>query len=204
MVKSRGHHCGDIDLSGYLDNTVGPVSLVLDLRITHDRVGSSVDPNLNGHLRYPNNLDRSINESAGDKIRKYRVDYNNNPPSVVSFMPSIASTSGRLHNEFIRLLFLQAHRETDRFFAASGVQLAQHNSGLFHFRRAAYSAQLKSKCGNLLAKAAALRINLNLDGTPITSKCHTHPSHSQTSRLLTSSLSLGVPVPRPTQCMRVV
>jgi len=30
---------------------------------------------------------------------------------------------------------------------------------------------------------------------------HTHPSHSQTSRLLTSSLSLGVPVPRPTQCV---
>ena len=119
VVKSRGHHCGDIDLSGYLDNTVGPVSLVLDLRITHDRVGSSVDPNLNEHLRYPNNLDRSINESAGDKIRKYRVDYNNNPPSVVSFMTAIASTSGRLQNEFIRLLFLQAHRETDRFFEAS-------------------------------------------------------------------------------------
>jgi hypothetical protein len=34
------------------------------------------------------------------------------------------------------------------------------------------------------------------------SKSHTHPSHSQTSRLLTSSLSLGVPVPRPTQCVR--
>jgi hypothetical protein len=39
-----------------------------------------------------------------------------------------------------------------------------------------------------------LRINLNLDGAPIVSKSHTHPSHSQTSRLLTSSLSLGVPV----------
>ena len=33
---------------------------------------------------------------------------------------------------------------------------------------------------------------------PITSKSHTHPSHSQTSRLLTSSISLGVPVPRTT------
>ncbi len=44
--------------------------------------------------------------------------------------------------------------------------------------------------------------NLNLDGVPIASKSHTHPSHSQTSRLITSSLSLGVPVPRPTQCMR--
>jgi hypothetical protein len=47
-----------------------------------------------------------------------------------------------------------------------------------------------------------LRVHLNLDGDPITSNSHTHPSHSQTSRLLTSSLSLGVPVPRPTQCMR--
>jgi hypothetical protein len=56
--------------------------------------------------------------------------------------------------------------------------------------------------GLALAKAAALRINLNLDGAPIASKSHTHPSHSQTSRLLTSSLSLGVPVPRPTQCVR--
>ena len=49
--------------------------------------------------------------------------------------------------------------------------------------------------------AAVLRINLNIDGTPITSRTHTHPSHSPTSRLLTSSLSLGVPVPRTTECM---
>jgi hypothetical protein len=119
-------------------------------------------------------------------------------------MPAIASTSGRLHSEFVRLLFLQAHRETDRFFAASGVQLAQSNSGLFHFRRAAFSSHLKSKIGNILAKAAALRVNLNLEGAPITSRTHTHPSHSQTSRLLTSSLPLGVPVPRATQCMRGV
>ena len=117
-------------------------------------------------------------------------------------MTAIVCTSGRLHCELIRLLFLQTHPETDRFFAASGVQSAQSNMGaFFHFRRAAFSAQLKSKCGLLLAKAVALRINLNLDGAPIASKSHTHPSHSQTSRLLTSSLSLGVPVPRPTQCM---
>jgi hypothetical protein len=58
--------------------------------------------------------------------------------------------------------------------------------------------------GLALAKAAALRININIDGAPIASKSYTHPSHSQTSRLLTSSLSLGVPVPRPTQCVRGV
>jgi len=36
---------------------------------------------------------------------------------------------------------------------------------------------------------SSLRISLILDGEPITSKSHTHPSDSQTSRLLTSSLS---------------
>ena len=85
-------------------------------------------------------IDRSINEAAADKIRKYRADYNNNPPSVVSFMPAIPSTSGRLHSEFIRLLFLQAHRETDRFFAASGVPPAQSTSGgFFHFHHLDYN-----------------------------------------------------------------
>ncbi len=81
-----------------------------------------------------------------------------------------------------------------------GVQLPRTNSGQFHFRRAAFSSILKSRVGNILPKAATLSINLNLDGVSIS---HTHPSHSQTSRLLTSSLSLGIPVPRPTQCMRV-
>ncbi len=170
--------------------------LVLDLRIAHDRMGSSADPSLNGHLKYPNNLDQSLNDAVADKIRKYCADYNNMAPSPVSFIPSIASTSGRLHSEFVRLLFLQSHRETDRFFAASGVQFAQTNpGGQFHFRRAAFLTQLKRKVGLSLAKAAALRINLNLDGAPIASKSHTHPSHSQTSHLLTSSSSLGVPVP---------
>ncbi len=116
MVKSRGQHYGDIELVGYLANTVDPVPLGLDLRIVHDRVGSSTDPTLNGHLRYPNNLDQPLNDTATDKIRKYRADYNNNPPSPVSFMTAIVGTSGRLHSKFIRLLFLQTHRETDRFF----------------------------------------------------------------------------------------
>jgi hypothetical protein len=199
---SRGQHCGDIELTGYLANESGPVPLVVDLRIAHDRVGSSTDPTLNGHLKYPNNLDQSLNDGTADKIRKYRADYNNRPSSVVSFMPAIASTSGRLHNEFVRLLFLQVHRETDLFFATSGVQSAQTTSGMFHLRRASFSSGLQSKVGLALAKAAALRININLDGVSISSKSHTHPSHSQTSRLLTSSLSLGVPVPRPTQCVR--
>ena len=42
----------------------GPVPLVLDLRVAHDRWGSSSDPSINGHLHYPNDIDRSLNEDA--------------------------------------------------------------------------------------------------------------------------------------------
>jgi hypothetical protein len=35
--------------------------------------------------------------------------------------------------------------------------------GQFHYRRVAFSSQIKSKVENILTKAAALRINLNID-----------------------------------------
>jgi hypothetical protein len=45
-----------------------------DLRLGHERFGSSSDPSINGHLHYPHDVDRSLNETADDKIRKYRDD----------------------------------------------------------------------------------------------------------------------------------
>jgi hypothetical protein len=47
---------------------------------------SSSDPSINGLLHYPNDIDRSLNEVADDEIRKYHVDYNNNPPNDISFV----------------------------------------------------------------------------------------------------------------------
>jgi hypothetical protein len=61
VVKSRGQHCGDLELAAYLANEAGPVPLVLDLRIAHDRIGSSANPALNGTLTHPNNIDESLN-----------------------------------------------------------------------------------------------------------------------------------------------
>ena len=96
-----------------------------------DNKTNKPNPNVNGHLHYPNDLDGSLKEAAVDKIRKYRADYNNNPPNSISFMSAIASTSGSLHSELVRLLFLQDHRETDHFFATSGVQLTQSDRVFF-------------------------------------------------------------------------
>ena len=51
--------------------------------------------------------------------------------------------------------------------------------------------QLKSKVVNIITKDTTLWMNLNIDGTPISSH-----AHSQTSHLLSTSLSLGTPFPR--------
>ena len=89
----------------------------------------------------------------------------------------VASTSGRVHSELARLIFLQTHREITKYFEAHGKQLAQNTHlDTFHFKRATFYNGIKSKIGLVLAKAAALRITLNFDGAPIPSRAYTHPS----------------------------
>jgi hypothetical protein len=88
MATSRGQRCGDIELAGYLANAAGLVPLVLD-----HTTDSGVVLSINENLHYPNDVDRSLNEAAADKIRKYRADYNNNPPTAISFMPAIIAST---------------------------------------------------------------------------------------------------------------
>ena len=138
----------------------------------------------------------SPHESVTDKIRQYHTDYNNRPSNPISFMTVIVSTSALWICDFYSLIgkltvFLQLQEFCQ-------VHLAQTNH---HFRRSVFSSQLKSKVGHILVKDSALRIMLNVDGTPTVSRSHTHPLHTQKSRLLTSYLSLDVPDPRSTQCM---
>jgi hypothetical protein len=94
-----------MQLAAYLANAADAVPLVLDLRIAHERWASRSDPSLNGLLHYPNDFDGPLNEAAADKARQYRVAYNNRPSNAISCMPTMASTSGHLHCEFVRLLF---------------------------------------------------------------------------------------------------
>jgi hypothetical protein len=69
-----------------------------------------------------------------------------------------------MHVEFLRLLFLQAHRETESHFTAAGMSSQRNQSDSVRFKRAACYQSLKSKVGLAAAKAAALRINLNVEG----------------------------------------
>ncbi len=122
----------------------------------------------NGQLHYPDVLDRPLHETDVKKNGQDRDDNKNCPSNAISFIPGVDSTSGLLHCDFVCLLFWQTHRETDCFFAASGVHLTQTNTQ-YHYRHVTFSSQLKSKVRHILDKTVVLRINLNIDDEPITS-----------------------------------
>jgi len=68
--------------------------------------------------------------------------------------------------------------------AVSGFHHEQHNQNQFRFRRSSFYSQFKSKVdNNILVKVTVLYINLNIDGDPLVSRTHPHPSHLQTSHL---------------------
>src|SRR6056300_162548 len=160
-------------------------NLVIDLNITHNRHGRSTsNPHTNGHLTHPDSLDRPLEIAARAKIIKHQAAYSNN--NSTSFMPGVASTSGRLHCELLRLLLIQAHRETEKYCRLFGVP-AQTNQDSFRYKRAAFYSAIKGKVGLIFAKAAALRININTDGSPVAmGRTHINTSHIHRT-LLTSS-----------------
>jgi hypothetical protein len=91
-------------------------SLVFDLSITHDRFGSNSHVQQNGSLSHPQDLDCPMRVAAQRKTNDYKQTYADNQN--MSFSPPIMRTSNRMHGEFLRLLFLQAHRETESHFTA--------------------------------------------------------------------------------------
>ena len=66
----------------------------------------------NGAKRFAQNQDRVLIDTAKRKVSRYRLDYLQQDKA---FLPLVASTSGRWHAEFIRLLYFLAHRSALAF-----------------------------------------------------------------------------------------
>jgi hypothetical protein len=108
-----------VEIRNFLRNQAGSRSLVFALSITHERYGSSSHPLQNGHLTHPQDINSPLHVAAERKMNSYRQQYIDNQN--ISFLPAIVSTSTRMHGEFLSLLFLQAHRETEAHFNATGM-----------------------------------------------------------------------------------
>ena len=171
----------------------GSRSLVFDLSITHDRIGSSCQVQQNGSLSHKQDLDAPLRMAAQRKINSYRQQYADNQN--ISFLLAIMTNSSRMHCDFLRLLFLQAHPETTAHFNVTGLPSQQNRSdNAFQFKRVAFYTGLKSKVGLVAATATALRINLNIQGFSVVAPSLHAPSHAPL--LLSLLLSHNLPLPR--------
>ena len=171
ITPATGKERGDLEIKDYVvlqkpleqaDRLPPPRTLILDFTLTHTRFGSS-HVHTTGQLTNTRRsdgapeLDGALREVARKKILHYRQLYLNRPDPIV-FLPAAVDTTGRLYDDFSRLLFLHAHRE-----ASALANEIPEESGQFRFLRAARHANIKGSVGLILAKASAMRISIPLD-----------------------------------------
>jgi hypothetical protein len=78
--------------------------------------------------------------------------------------PSTWDAPGQRQGQTLSSATQEAQAELDAHFTATGIPSQQKNSDMFRLLRAAFYQSLKWKVGLAAAKAAALRINLNIEG----------------------------------------
>ncbi len=139
-----------------------PRTLILDFTMTHTRYGRSL-LNLNGQLTNTRRSDGAP-EPDGDikvvvrkKIIHYHLLYIDRPEPI-SFMLVAVDTSDRIYDDFLRLLFMHAHRE-----ASALSNDIPEESGHFRFLRTACLPNIKGSVGLILEKVSVMRISIPID-----------------------------------------
>ena len=155
VPTSSGQKRGDLEIKRL--NVAGTPDIVVDVAVVHDFHGSVVDAERHGQLRHPN-PDKVLIDKAVTKVQgnEYRRDYLQNRGK--AFLPLIMSTSGRLHGEFVRLLYILAHRRAVRFFEALGYEPCYEE---LCQRRGSFFFQHRARIGLAGAQAVAVRMGGN-------------------------------------------
>ena len=131
VPTSDGYRRADLHVVGA--HLMGKDDLVVDVTVRHDFTGDARDVLRHGTLRNPDRPNQLLDQAAADKIRNYRELYARNRS--LAFLPACLSTSGRIHIEFLRLLYFLADRQAADYFTALGYE---PHKGEFCHRRGVY------------------------------------------------------------------
>ena len=162
MYETTGEEEGKLleELENRITNSKPPLIpewtrwLIVDVALVHDFHGNVIDPARHGQPRHPNPdkvlIDTAVAKAQGNE---YRPDYLRNHNK--AFLPLVMSTSGRLHSEFVRLLYILAHQRAVRFFATLNYEPCDED---LCQRRGAFFFQHRARIGLAGAQATALRM----------------------------------------------
>jgi hypothetical protein len=150
VPKSLGQKRGDLEIKRL--NVAGTSDIIIGVAVVHEFHGSVGQADRHSQLRHPNPdkvlIDKAVTKAQGNE---YHRDYLHNHNK--AFLPLIMSTSGRLHGEFVRLLYILAHRRAVRFFEALGYEPCYEE---LCQRRRSYFFQHRARIGLAGAQAVAL------------------------------------------------
>jgi hypothetical protein len=171
ITPATGKERGELEIKDYVvlqksqeqvDRLPPPRTLILDFTLTYTRYGSS-HVHSTGQLTNTRRsvgapeLDGALREVARKKILHYHQLYINRPDPI-SFLPTVVDTTGRLYDDFSRLLFLHTHRE-----ASALANEIPEESGQFRFLCATCYANIKGSVELILTKVSVMRISIPLD-----------------------------------------
>ena len=106
-----------------------------------------------GTLRHQD-IDLELVQRAQKKVDKYRGGYQAHGLRH-AFMPAIVSTSGRIHGELLRLLYILADRKTTRSFQALGEEV-EADAEAERWRRSEFFWHMRASLGLACAQVATL------------------------------------------------
>jgi hypothetical protein len=171
ITPATGKERDDLEIKDYVvlqkpqeqsDRLPPPRTLILDFTLTHTRYDSS-HVHTTGQLTNTRRsgdapeLDGTLREVSRKKILHYH-QLHINRPDPIAFLPAAVDTTGRLYDDFSRLLFLHDHRE-----GSTVSNEIPEESDQFHFLRVVCYSNIKGSVGLILAKASGMRISIPLD-----------------------------------------
>ena len=150
VPTSDGYRRADLHVVGA--HLMGKDDLVVDVTVRLDLIGDARDVLRKGTLRNPDRPDQLLDQAAADKTRNYREPYARNRS--LAFLPACMSTSGRIHSEFLRLLYFLSDNQASDYFTALGYE--PHKEEYCH-RRGVCLHQHRCAIGLACAQAVAIR-----------------------------------------------
>ena len=128
----------------------------IDVTLRGEFHDSCIDPACNGEASYadPNGV---IDAAVKAKLDNYQHDYSERN---FLFLPAVMTTSGRISGDFLRLLYILAHRQAANFFTRMGIPDPSSESKAYKQRRGTYFYYNRAAIGLACAQATAMRIDI--------------------------------------------
>jgi hypothetical protein len=150
VLTSAGKQRADLEILNI--QVAQQIDLLVDVTLRHDFVGAGHNGLNQGQLRNPDNPDKILDSAAADKIRHYRAPYRQY--RYVAFLPACMTTPGRIHGEFLRLLYFMSNKQAVDYFEALGYDA--HKEEFCH-RRGVFFHNNRCTLGMACAQAVAMR-----------------------------------------------